>query len=85
MSRQVLFLFFSFVAVFGWSPSFAMSNDDLKAELAQRFKDDRTGSTVAAGSMTTAPLRRLGIARIQRPSGPTTSTPLSRSAPSPKL
>ena len=29
-------------------PSFAMSDDELRAVLARRFKDDRTGACVAA-------------------------------------
>jgi serine-type D-Ala-D-Ala carboxypeptidase/endopeptidase len=49
MWRQALFLLFSSVMLFGSLPSFAMSNDDLKVELVQRFKDDRTGACVAAG------------------------------------
>jgi CubicO group peptidase (beta-lactamase class C family) len=31
------------------SPASAISNDDLKAALSQRFKDDRTGACIAAG------------------------------------
>jgi D-alanyl-D-alanine-carboxypeptidase/D-alanyl-D-alanine-endopeptidase len=31
------------------TPAFAISNDDVQAALAQRFKDDRTGACIAAG------------------------------------
>jgi D-alanyl-D-alanine-carboxypeptidase/D-alanyl-D-alanine-endopeptidase len=33
----------------GATPAFAISNDDLRATLEQRFKNDRTGACVAAG------------------------------------
>ena len=31
------------------TPAFAISNDEVEAALAQRFKDDRTGACIAAG------------------------------------
>jgi len=33
----------------GTTPVFAISNDDVRAALEQRFKDDRTGACIAAG------------------------------------
>lgn len=48
MWRRARFLFVSSVMLCA-SPAIAISNDDLKAELAQRFKGDRTGACVSAG------------------------------------
>src|SRR5262245_1044625 len=38
-----------FAALVGTTPAFAISNDDVRAALEQRFKGDRTGACVAAG------------------------------------
>src|SRR6201996_3042829 len=38
-----------FAALFSATPAFAISNDDLRTALEQRFKDDRTKACVAAG------------------------------------
>ena len=45
---RALVLFISF-AILGATPAFAVSNDDLRAALEQRFKGDRTGACIAAG------------------------------------
>ena len=41
-------LSFSFL-MFCATPAFAISNDDVRAALEQRFKGDRTGACIAAG------------------------------------
>jgi D-alanyl-D-alanine-carboxypeptidase/D-alanyl-D-alanine-endopeptidase len=48
MWLRVHFLFYSAIMLCA-SPVIANSNDDLKAALSQRFKDDRTGACIAAG------------------------------------
>lgn len=50
MWRRAHFLFASAMMLCA-SPAIAISNDDLKAELALRFKDDRTGACIAAGQI----------------------------------
>ena len=40
-----------FAATLCATPAFAISNDDLRAALEQRFRDDRTGACVAAGAV----------------------------------
>jgi serine-type D-Ala-D-Ala carboxypeptidase/endopeptidase len=37
------------VVLFGAAPAFAISNDDVRLALEQRFKGDRTGACIAAG------------------------------------
>src|ERR1700761_1487933 len=46
MTARLLILL---AATLGATPAFAISNDDLRAALEQRFKDDRTKACVAAG------------------------------------
>jgi CubicO group peptidase (beta-lactamase class C family) len=48
MWRHVHFLFVSAIVLCA-SPALAIGNDNLKAALEQRFKDDRTGACIAAG------------------------------------
>lgn len=47
-SMRAQFLLFS-ALIFCATPAFAISNDDVRAALEQRFKGDRTGACVAAG------------------------------------
>ena len=77
-------LLFSTV-MFCAAPAFAISNDDLRAALEQRFKDDRTGACVAAGVIDNGTIAtRICIAPIRNPSARTMSTRRSKSALSPR-